>query len=145
MRRRAAGLTLALLLAACEPAPFPESLRTDRRAFLEAVALIEEAGRDLQAARDAGEGPGDALARLEQGMRRGYRVREVFLDHVDPRLNTAWNQDLLPGVETYLRGARDGDLAAQGEGIRRVARWQRYWEAHREALLGRMRVRASTP
>jgi hypothetical protein len=138
-------LLLVLLLAGCSPEPFPEEYRVDRQAFVEAVAMIEEAGILLQQSQN-GELPVEvAVNHLEQGMFTGYRVREAFLDYAHPELNVMYNTELLPGAEAYIRGVREADIEAQTTGIRKVGRWMQFWEAHRDEILETIQLDRANP
>lgn len=138
------GWLAGLLLTGCSPEPFPDAYLVDRQAFLEAVSMIEEAGIMLQQSQN-GELPVEvAVNHLEQGMFTGYRVREVFLDYAHPQLNAMYNNELLPGAETYIRGVREGDIEAQSEGIRKVGRWMEFWQANRGEILERIQVDPAT-
>ena len=137
-----AGVLFAvfLCLTACSDNPFPKELVSDRYAFVDSLRLIESAGPDLLKHEAGSPQFLVAVEQLETGYKAGFRVRDVFLDYVNPEIKVAYNKYLLRGTENYVEGVREGNAVLQEKGQQQVKFWFDYWNENKTQVLAKLNL-----
>ena len=130
------GIWLAILiLSACSPDKPDE---TQKFYFLESMAQVENAGRQLQRADLKDDEVRQALAAMDEGIKLAFLVKAEFLDQFDPRLSKNYQRYFVKGVEAYRLGIEAGDVDGQKSGLQLLSQWANFWNEVRDVITSRM-------
>lgn len=130
---------LAGLLLACDSNKVQESdYVRQQNYFLQAVELIESAGRLLQKTNLSDQDIKQAMQRLDEGLKTANQVRQDFLKQADARLPRLFPELLVKGVESYRLGVEGADRSQQLEGLRLIRQWSQFWRSEGSQILDRL-------
>jgi len=131
-----AWLTI-FLLSACS-ADKPD--QSQKFYFLESLALIENAGRQLQKPTITADEVKQALASMDEGIKLAFQVEAKFLDQFDPRLAKNYQRYFVKGVESYRLGIEASDSEEQQEGLKRLSQWAAFWSEAQTAINAKLQA-----
>lgn len=132
-------LMLGSLLFACDSQKAAESeFVRQQNYFLQAVELVESAGRLLQQNNLTEQEIQQSMQKLDAGLKKAYAVRKDFLARLDVRLPKLFPELFIKGVETYRIGVEASDRAQQLEGLRLISRWSQFWRSESQTILGQL-------
>ncbi len=126
---------VVILLSACSPDKPDQS---QNFYFLESLARIENAGRQLQKPGVEADEVKQALAGMDEGIRLAFQVEAAFLDQFDPRLSKNYQRYFVKGVEAYRLGIEAGDADEQKHGLKLLSQWAAFWAEASQDITGKM-------
>lgn len=117
------GLTI-VLLSACSADKTDQS---QKFYFLESLALVENAGRQLQQPGIKAEEVQQALASMDEGIKLAFQVESIFLEELDTNLPKFYQRYFVKGVEAYRLGIEAGISEDQKKGLELLMLWSKFW------------------
>lgn len=133
-------ILIGSLLAACGGPEFPQQFEDDRTAFMQSLSYVEAAGEILQNPKLNDAVIESALMQMDKGLQQAWKVREGFLNWVDPTLRLSYQSWLITGVENYRLGVTAGDPQQQQSALKKLLQWQQFWSRNRERFEQRMQL-----
>ena len=75
---------------------------------------------------------------LRQSIAIGKDMNSKFLNWLGPNLNDIYKNKLIKGMQLYLDGIEEEDLAKQLQANRLTMEWAEYWEREKNGILDKM-------
>lgn len=126
------------LLSACSPDKPDQS---QQFYFTESLALVENAGRQLQKPAIEGDEVKQALEDMDEGIKLAFQVEAAFLDQFDPRLSRNYQRYFVKGIEAYRLGIEAGDADEQKNGLELLSKWAAFWAEARGKITEKMQAK----
>lgn len=76
--------------------------------------------------------------KLRKSIELGKSLNPKFLKFIEGDLPWQFNNNLIAGMEKYLRGLEDEDINLQLDGNKLIMNWAQYWQRNKDDILNKM-------